>query len=100
MLNGNNYENQYVFVLQVDGDKVRFLREYIDSAYAHSISAGSGAPAARKGTSPTRSRPWATTRRCALAGATGAAALVAVIPSWRSACPGSCLGRALRGFVG
>jgi hypothetical protein len=31
-----------VFVLRVDGDKVLFLREYMDSAYAHSISAGSG----------------------------------------------------------
>ena len=42
LLNGNHYENQYVFVLRVDGDKVLFLREYMDSAYAHSISAGSG----------------------------------------------------------
>jgi ketosteroid isomerase-like protein len=41
LLNGNDYENQYVFVIQVDGDKVRFLREYMDSDYAHSISAGS-----------------------------------------------------------
>ena len=42
LLNGNNYENEYVFVIQVDGDKVRFLREYMDSDYAHSVSAGSG----------------------------------------------------------
>jgi hypothetical protein len=41
LLNGNDYENQYVFVIQVDGDKVRFLREYMDSDYAHAISAGS-----------------------------------------------------------
>lgn len=42
LLNGNNYENEYVFIIEVDGDKVRFLREYMDSDYAHSISAGSG----------------------------------------------------------
>jgi ketosteroid isomerase-like protein len=40
--NGNHYENQYVFIIQVEGDKVRFLREYMDSDYAHSVSAGSG----------------------------------------------------------
>jgi len=40
--NGNNYENQYVFIIEVDGDKVRHLREYMDSDYAHSISAGAG----------------------------------------------------------
>jgi len=40
--NGNHYENEYVFIIEVDGDKVRFLREYMDSDYAHSISAGSG----------------------------------------------------------
>ena len=42
LLNGNHYENEYVFVIQVAGDTVRFLREYMDSDYAHSISAGSG----------------------------------------------------------
>ena len=40
--NGNHYENEYVFIIEVAGDKVRFLREYMDSDYAHSISAGSG----------------------------------------------------------
>jgi len=40
--NGNHYENHYVFIAQVDGDKVTFLREYMDTAYAHDISAGSG----------------------------------------------------------
>jgi uncharacterized protein len=42
LLNGNTYENEYVFVIQVHGDTVRFLREYMDSDYAHSVSAGSG----------------------------------------------------------
>ena len=42
LLNGNHYENQYVFVLQVDGDTIRYLREYMDSDYAHSVSAGAG----------------------------------------------------------
>ena len=40
--NGNTYENYYVFVAQIDGDQVKFLREYMDTAYAHDISAGSG----------------------------------------------------------
>ena len=40
--NGNHYENEYVFIIEVAGDTVRFLREYMDSDYAHSISAGSG----------------------------------------------------------
>jgi ketosteroid isomerase-like protein len=40
--NGNDYENSYVFVAQVSGDQVRFLREYMDTAYAHDVSAGSG----------------------------------------------------------
>ena len=40
--NGNHYENQYVFIIEVAGDTVRFLREYMDSDYAHSVSAGSG----------------------------------------------------------
>jgi hypothetical protein len=39
--NGNHYENQYVFIIDVDGGTVRFLREYMDSDYAHSVSAGS-----------------------------------------------------------
>ena len=40
--NGNHYENQYVFVIQVEGDAVRYLREYMVSDYAHSVSAGAG----------------------------------------------------------
>ena len=40
--NGSHYENQYVFIIEVAGDTVRFLREYMDSDYAHSVSAGSG----------------------------------------------------------
>ncbi len=42
LLNGNHYQNEYVFVIQVAGGTVRFLREYMDSDYAHSVSAGSG----------------------------------------------------------
>lgn len=42
LLNGNHYENEYVFIIEVDGDTVKHLREYMDSDYAHSISAGSG----------------------------------------------------------
>ena len=42
LLNGNSYANEYVFVIQVDGDRVRFLREYMDSDYAHLVSAGAG----------------------------------------------------------
>ena len=42
LLNGNDYVNEYVFIIQVVGDTVRYLREYMDSDYAHSISAGSG----------------------------------------------------------
>lgn len=38
--NGNDYENSYVFVAQVSGDKVRSLREYMDTAYAHNIAEG------------------------------------------------------------
>ena len=38
--NGNHYENFYVFIAQIDGDKVKFLREYMDTAYAHNIAEG------------------------------------------------------------
>jgi hypothetical protein len=38
-----------VFVIQVDGDTVRFLREYMDSEYAHSTSAGSGGAGGAEG---------------------------------------------------
>jgi ketosteroid isomerase-like protein len=47
--NGNHYENAYVFVIQVAGDTVRFLREYMDSDYAHSVSAGAGSAGAGSG---------------------------------------------------
>ena len=40
--NGNDYENSYAFVAQISGDEVRFLREYMDTAYAHDVSAGAG----------------------------------------------------------
>jgi ketosteroid isomerase-like protein len=49
LLNGNGYANQYVFVIQVVGDTVRYLREYMDSDYAHSISAGSGSAGGAEG---------------------------------------------------
>lgn len=39
MKNGKPYENCYVFVAQVDGERIRFLREYMDSAYAFAVSA-------------------------------------------------------------
>ena len=39
--NGNDYENHYAFVARVDGEQVKSLREYMDTAYAHDISEGS-----------------------------------------------------------
>src|ERR1700744_3295437 len=42
LLNGNNYENQYVFVILVDGPTVRFLRDYLGPPYAHCITARAG----------------------------------------------------------
>jgi ketosteroid isomerase-like protein len=39
LLNGKQYINEYVFVMQVVGDKIRYVREYLDSDYAHAISA-------------------------------------------------------------
>jgi uncharacterized protein len=39
--NGNTYENSYVFVARISGEQVTSLREYMDTAYAHDISAGS-----------------------------------------------------------
>jgi ketosteroid isomerase-like protein len=51
LLNGNTYENHYAFVLEVDPEagKVLALKEYMDSDYAHSISAPTeaGAPDAK-----------------------------------------------------
>jgi ketosteroid isomerase-like protein len=51
LLNGNAYENYYAFVLEVDPEaaKVLALKEYMDSDYAHSISAptDAGSPDAR-----------------------------------------------------
>jgi ketosteroid isomerase-like protein len=49
--NGNAYENYYAFVLEVDPEagKVLALKEYMDSDYAHSVSAptDAGAPDAK-----------------------------------------------------
>jgi hypothetical protein len=39
--NGNDYENSYAFVVQISGETVKSLREYMDTAYAHDISEGS-----------------------------------------------------------
>jgi uncharacterized protein len=51
LLNGNTYENYYSFFLTVDPDagKILALKEYMDSDYAHSISAptDAGAPDAK-----------------------------------------------------
>lgn len=38
--NGKAYENSYVFVAQVRGQRVQFLREYMDTAYAFDVSRG------------------------------------------------------------
>ena len=51
LLNGNAYENYYAFVLEVDPEAgtVLALKEYMDSDYAHSVSAPTeaGAPDAK-----------------------------------------------------
>jgi len=49
LLNGNTYANEYVFIIQVDGDTVRYLREYMDSDYAHAISAGAAGAGGAEG---------------------------------------------------
>ncbi len=36
--NGNRYENSYVFVAQVSGDQLLYLKEYMDTAYAFEVS--------------------------------------------------------------
>lgn len=36
--NGNTYENSYVFVAQVSGDQLRYLKEYMDTSYAFEVS--------------------------------------------------------------
>jgi uncharacterized protein len=40
MLNGNAYRNVYAFVLRVEGDVIREMREYMDTAYAAKVTAG------------------------------------------------------------
>ena len=40
MLNGNTYRNVYAFVLRVEGQVIREMREYMDTAYAAKVSAG------------------------------------------------------------
>jgi uncharacterized protein len=40
LLNGNQYENHYVFIMEIDGDQVAFMCEYMDSVYARSSAAG------------------------------------------------------------
>jgi ketosteroid isomerase-like protein len=41
MLNGHDYRNEYVFVIQVDGRKIRQMREYMDTAYIARVSTDS-----------------------------------------------------------
>jgi uncharacterized protein len=36
--NGNTYENYYAWVAQIDGEQVKFLKEYMDTSYAFEIS--------------------------------------------------------------
>ena len=36
--NGNRYENYYAWIAQIDGEQIRFLKEYMDSAYAFEVS--------------------------------------------------------------
>ncbi|MBO0714408.1 MAG: nuclear transport factor 2 family protein [Acidimicrobiales bacterium] len=36
--NGNAYDNRYVFIVEVAGDKIRTIREYMDTAYAGRVS--------------------------------------------------------------
>jgi uncharacterized protein len=36
--NGNAYDNRYVFIVEVDGEKIRTVREYMDTAYAGRVS--------------------------------------------------------------
>ena len=36
--NGNSYENSYAWFAQIDGEQVRFLKEYMDTSYAFEIS--------------------------------------------------------------
>jgi ketosteroid isomerase-like protein len=36
---GDDYANEYVYVLRVENGKVKFLHEYMDTAYAHSFPA-------------------------------------------------------------
>jgi uncharacterized protein len=38
--NGKKYQNAYVFVARVSGDRVKYLREYMDTAYAFDVSRG------------------------------------------------------------
>jgi uncharacterized protein len=40
LLNGTPYANSYAFVIQVEGDKIRYLREYMDTAYAARVTQG------------------------------------------------------------
>jgi uncharacterized protein len=37
---GAPYENQYAFVFEVAGDKIRFMKEYMDTAYAGRFTQG------------------------------------------------------------
>jgi uncharacterized protein len=38
--NGNSYANRYMFCIRTEGDKVKEVREYMDTAYAAKIAEG------------------------------------------------------------
>jgi uncharacterized protein len=40
MRNGNAYRNVYAFLLRIEGDVIREMREYMDTGYAAKVSAG------------------------------------------------------------
>jgi ketosteroid isomerase-like protein len=40
--NGKTYENSYVYVCQVNGERVTYLHEYMDTGYAHDIASAAG----------------------------------------------------------
>jgi alkylation response protein AidB-like acyl-CoA dehydrogenase/ketosteroid isomerase-like protein len=56
--NGKAYENSYVFVAQVRGERVQFLREYMDTAYAFEVSRGASPEEDRLPTPPGHERGW------------------------------------------
>jgi uncharacterized protein len=43
LLDGTPYENSYAFTFQIDGGTIRYMREYMDTAYAARVSQGARA---------------------------------------------------------